>query len=132
MDISHRIKEIREELNLTQQKFADKLEVSRGFIGDIEHGKMPSFNFLMKIISSTEYSVDWLLTGQGEKFRKRKNGEKIQDDMSYIFKWLKKWWANADEEHRIWLKVQLTRCFPEFEKWLKQQKTQNESEKNKH
>ena len=41
-----------------------------------------------------------------------------------MIEWLTQWLENADEKNRIWLEIQMKRCFPEFEQWekLKHQK----------
>lgn len=41
--LKDRFKELRKELNVTQQEFADKLKISRNFVAQIEMGsKVPS------------------------------------------------------------------------------------------
>jgi len=64
--ISERAVFFRKEKGLSQQSLADKLGLSRGYIGDIERGRSePSFNFLTLITSKIDISTDWLLTGKG-------------------------------------------------------------------
>lgn len=65
-----RIAAFRKEEQLSQQKFANELGVSRGYIGDIERGRSePSSNFLTLITSKFGISIDWVLTGEGEPYR---------------------------------------------------------------
>jgi transcriptional regulator with XRE-family HTH domain len=60
----------RKEKNLSQQEFADILNVSRGYIGDIERNRSePSSNFLTLLSSNLNVSIDWVLTGEGEMYR---------------------------------------------------------------
>jgi transcriptional regulator with XRE-family HTH domain len=51
---------------MSQQKFADFLGVSRGYLGDVELNRShPSRAFLTAITSKTDVSADWVMTGQG-------------------------------------------------------------------
>lgn len=65
-----RIKKIRKELDLTQQKFAEKLGVKRNTIAMYEMGKTtPSDQTLRSIIREYNINEKWLLSGSGEMFR---------------------------------------------------------------
>lgn len=68
--MKERIKKIRKELDLTQQKFADKLGVKRNTIAMYEMGKTTPSDQTVKSISR-EFSVneEWLRTGVGEMFK---------------------------------------------------------------
>jgi len=55
----------------------------------------------------------------------------IQSDIKFILNWLNEWWEKTDEKHRIWLEVQIKRCFPEYAEWLAQQE-KLEQEKSRH
>ena len=58
----HRIREIREDKNLTQKELAEKIGVVGHNVGDWERGKCePSLNMLVKIASALEVSIDYLL-----------------------------------------------------------------------
>lgn len=73
-----RIKEIRKALNLTQQEFADRLNVKRGAIANYEVGKNNPSNTTISLICRV-FDVDevWLRTGQGEMFRQRTRADDI-------------------------------------------------------
>ena len=73
-----RIKKIRKELDLTQQKFADKLGVQRNTIAMYEMGRTLTSDAIMRSICR-EFNVneDWLRTGQGEMFIKQTRDEQI-------------------------------------------------------
>jgi transcriptional regulator with XRE-family HTH domain len=67
MEIFNRIKEIRKSLNLTQSKFADLLNVSNGFISEIESGnKKPGYDILISLKKEFNININWLLIGEGE------------------------------------------------------------------
>ncbi len=60
--ISAKIKEVREELGLTQQEFARKLHVSRSTICLYEKGKTtPDALFIRNVAQISSFSADYLL-----------------------------------------------------------------------
>ena len=46
-------------------------------------------------------NMDWLFTGKGQMFKEDTTPE-----------WLNDWWQQADDEHRTWLKIQLSQTPP--------------------
>ena len=73
-----RIKKIRKELDLTQQKFADRLGVKRNTVAQWETG----VNSLTDVVITSicrEFNVNeqWLRTGEGEPFRERPLSEEV-------------------------------------------------------
>lgn len=70
MDINARVKQVRQELKISQAKFADTISISNGFIAGIELGNRKVNDRIVKLIAS-EFNVneDWLKTGDGEMFK---------------------------------------------------------------
>lgn len=67
--LKERIKKIRKELDLTQQKFSDKLGVKRNTIAMYEMGKtVPSEQTIKSICREFNVNEEWLRTGNGEMF----------------------------------------------------------------
>lgn len=68
--MNERIKKLRKTLNLTQQEFADKLNIKRGAIANYEIGRNEPIDAVVSLICK-EYNVNetWLRTGDGEMFR---------------------------------------------------------------
>lgn len=65
-----RFKELRETLSLTQQKFADRLDISRNFVAQIEMGnKIPSERTIKDICREFKVNYDWLVNGIGDMFQ---------------------------------------------------------------
>lgn len=61
--IGSRIKEIRG--NRTQNAFAKILNVTQGYISDLERGKsFPSVTFLARLVKISKRSYNWILTGE--------------------------------------------------------------------
>ena len=68
--MNKRLKELRRELRLTQQEFADKLKVPRNTIAGYEVGKSnPSDAAVNNICREFNVNEEWLRTGEGEMFK---------------------------------------------------------------
>ena len=68
--LKDRFKELRESLSLTQQKFADRLDISRNFVAQIEMGnKIPSERTIKDICREFKVNYDWLVNGTGDMFQ---------------------------------------------------------------
>ena len=69
MSQGERVKEIRKSLDLTMEKFGERIGVSKASISNIENGNRNLTEQMTKSICR-EYGVDymWLTTGNGEMF----------------------------------------------------------------
>lgn len=69
MTINERVNTVRKSLNLTMEKFGEKLGVQKSAISKIEHGQCSVSEQVTKSICR-EFGVDyiWLTTGEGEMF----------------------------------------------------------------
>lgn len=69
MTIGDRIKTLRKKVMLTQEEFAGRLAISKGFVSNLEKGRVQPSAQLIRLISY-EFSVSeyWLTTGEGEMF----------------------------------------------------------------
>lgn len=68
--MNERIKELRKALKLTQQEFADRLNIKRGAIANYEVGRNEPIDAVISLICE-KYNVneEWLRDGTGEMFR---------------------------------------------------------------
>jgi phage repressor protein C with HTH and peptisase S24 domain len=66
--VGHRIKQLRQALDLTQEEFALRLDLTRGAIGNWELSKGIKTENLRLIADVFECSMDWLATGRGAMF----------------------------------------------------------------
>ena len=68
-NINIRLKKLRKEFCLTQQEFADRIDISRGNIASYEVGKNAPSNAVISLICR-EFNVNknWLQTGNGDMF----------------------------------------------------------------
>ena len=78
--MNERLKELRKELKLTQQEFANKIGISRGNIGAYEVGKNKISDAVISLIC-TKFHVneDWLRTGNGDMFIEMTKDEQIEE-----------------------------------------------------
>lgn len=74
-----RIKKIRKDAGLTQEKFSEKLGLKRNTIATYEIGKSePMDNILFSICREFNVNEEWLRTGNGEPYRKRTRNQELQ------------------------------------------------------
>ena len=68
VEIGKRIKELREENNITREDLAAKAEISTKFLYEIENGKKGlSAATLLKIARALSCSCDYILTGKNKE-----------------------------------------------------------------
>lgn len=67
--MNERLKELRKTLKLTQQEFADKLNIKRGAIANYEIGRNEPIDAVISLICR-EFNVneEWLRNGTGDMF----------------------------------------------------------------
>jgi transcriptional regulator with XRE-family HTH domain len=67
--VGKRIKAVRAALNLNQEAYAKKLNISQPFLSFVEIGKRkPSFWLILSLLLYCHVNLRWLLTGEGEMF----------------------------------------------------------------
>ena len=76
--LNERIKKVRKSLDLTQQEFADKLNIKRNTVATYETGKSnPSDAAVVLICKTFNVSETWLRTGEGEMFVERTKDDEL-------------------------------------------------------
>ena len=79
MCMRERIKQIRKELGLTQQEFADKLGIKRGSIGNYELGRNEPVDSVISLICDRFHvNESWLRTGEGTMFLEVSRDDELQ------------------------------------------------------
>lgn len=73
-----RLKELRKQLGLTQQEFAERLGIKRNAVTNYEVGRNEPADMVISLICR-EFNVSerWLRTGDGEPFIKKSRSEEI-------------------------------------------------------
>ena len=89
--MNRRLKDLRSELGLTQQEFADKLGTKRTNIGKYESGISAPSDAVISLICKENWSgktvnEEWLRTGEGEMFNKLDREQEIAAMTAMLFK----------------------------------------------
>lgn len=67
--MNERIKKLRKELKLTQQEFADALNIKRGAVANYEIGRNAPIDAVVSLICKTfNVNEEWLRSGAGDMF----------------------------------------------------------------
>lgn len=67
--MKERLKQLRKELHLSQQEFAEKIGINRGTLANYEVGRNEPIDAVIKLICERFHvSEVWLRTGEGEMF----------------------------------------------------------------
>lgn len=83
--MNERIKQVRNSLGLTQQKFADAIKVKRNTVATYEMGKSePSDSAISLMCKEFNINEDWLRTGNGEMFIEQTRDEQISEFVGKI------------------------------------------------
>ena len=74
MEIRERLKQVRQALELTQQKFAERIAISTSYLAAMETGDKQLNERTIRLISM-EFNVSehWLRTGDGEMYNETEN-----------------------------------------------------------
>lgn len=65
IDIGERLRSVREQMNMTREKFSEKIDITDSFLGQIERGERAlSVKTLKKVVRYTGVSADYLLFGK--------------------------------------------------------------------
>ena len=76
--MGERIKELRKSLKMTQQEFADRLNIQRGSIASYETGRISPSNATISLIcKELNVSENWLRNGEGDMFIPMTRDEEI-------------------------------------------------------
>ena len=76
--MNERIKELRKNLKLTQQEFADALNIKRGAVANYEIGRNEPIDAVISLICKTfNVNEEWLRTGEGDMFLQRSREEEL-------------------------------------------------------
>lgn len=76
--MNSRIAEVRKKYNLTQEKFAEKIGLTRNFVWMIEKGeRVPSDRTIADICREFQVDEHWLRTGEGEMQRPMSRNDEL-------------------------------------------------------
>lgn len=111
MSVGSRIKELRNSLDLTQQKFADRLGIQRGIIGKYEVDvSAPSDAVISLICREFNVREAWLRDGTGEMLESKPRAEELGELVRKLL-------ADRPESFRSRLITSLLRFEPDSPEW---------------
>ena len=111
MSVGSRIKELRNSLDLTQQKFADRLGIQRGIIGKYEVDVFaPSDAVISLICRVFNVREAWLRDGTGEMLEVKPRAEELGELVRKLL-------ADRPESFRSRLITSLLRFEPDSPEW---------------
>lgn len=111
MSVGSRIKELRNFLDLTQQKFADRLGIQRGIIGKYEVDvSAPSDAVISLICREFNVREAWLRDGTGEMLEIKPRAEELGELVRKLL-------ADRPESFRSRLITSLLRFEPDSPEW---------------
>ena len=111
MSVGSRIKELRNFLDLTQQKFADRLGIQRGIIGKYEVDvSAPSDAVISLICRVFNVREAWLRDGTGEMLEVKPRAEELGELVRKLL-------ADRPESFRSRLITSLLRFEPDSPEW---------------
>lgn len=87
MNIGERIKKLRKHLDLTQQKFGERLGIKGNTVAQYELGRNEPIDAVLSLICR-EFSVNenWLRTGEGEMFEELTEQQKLMKYTGLLLK----------------------------------------------
>ena len=111
MSVGSRIKELRNSLDLTQQKFADRLGIQRGAIANYELERNVPIDAVISLICR-EFNVReaWLRDGTGEMLEVKRRAEELGELVRKLL-------ADRPESFRSRLITSLLRFEPDSPEW---------------
>lgn len=88
--LNERIKLLRQTLKLSQREFGERLGVSRDVISNIEYGRAPIKDLLVKHLCEL-YGVNevWLRRGEGQMFERPPKASPLVEEAAAIFQALR-------------------------------------------
>ena len=118
--IGTRLRQIRDDKSLSQEDFSKNINISVRGYQNYERGERTiSKELICALLDTYKINPTWLLTGEGEMYQTKAAEGMVT--LEGTIAWLNEWWEQADEKQRIWLEVQLKRCFPEYAEWTETQ-----------
>lgn len=111
MSVGSRIKELRNSLDLTQQKFADRLGIQRGIIGKYEVDvSAPSDAVISLICREFNVREAWLRDGTGDMLEVKPRAEELGELVRKLL-------SDRPESFRSRLITSLLRFEPDSPEW---------------
>lgn len=128
-EISGRLKQIRQTLQLTPKEVSKQTGISTGNLSELENGKYPPSSKTLILLSDLYgVSIDWILKGRISSYQDSLVEVEalmtlVDREVKGFFQKIARLWLEGDRDLRGWIVVQLRLAFPRIAAEIK-----NESE----
>ena len=119
-EIKNRLSEISSLLNLTLPALAEKMGVPYSSLYKWVAGTSQPSARLYEGLYGLGVNVNWFISGEGDVMRDAisgNNDSQSADNEIQIVQWVKEYWEGAEPDERIWLDVEMKRCFKDYKAW---------------
>lgn len=103
MELPERIFTLLKNQKKTAKELATFLDVSQAAVNGWKNGSYPSSKYIIKISEFLDVSVEWLLTGEGEKTATMNVVEDIWKSKSYQREAVNEYYPNLSEDQALLL-----------------------------
>lgn len=112
-EIGTRLRKVRG--SLSQTAFGEPLGYKYGYVKDCEHGKKPSLEYLFKVSTFYNVSLEWLIKGIAPASSEKQKNETISDpDLKRMIDILKELMESSDQNLRGWTIIQFENTFKQY------------------
>lgn len=112
-EIGTRLRKVRG--SLSQTAFGEPLGYKYGYVKDCEHGKKPSLEYLFKVSTFYNVSLEWLIKGIAPASSEKQKNETISDpDLKRMIDILKELMESGDQNLRGWTIIQFENTFKQY------------------
>jgi len=124
--IQSQIKLIANDKQMSIKALSRDLEVPYQTLMNYSNGsREPKWDFL-RLLHESGINLDWFVTGKGEMYRVKRDTSTTTINVdnnsreARLYRFIHEFLVMADDDQSAWFEVQLSRCFPEYKQWKKQ------------
>lgn len=93
-----RIRYIFEKSGQTQQEFAESLGIGQPHLSGLMSNRKPSKRLLIMLSEKTGANIDWLLTGEGEIYRRGTQPAEDPPELARVIDETRRMWENLEDD----------------------------------
>ena len=116
-DIKQRLSVVSQALNISLPALAQQIDVPYSSLHKWATGNAKPNVRLYEGLYALGVDINWFISGEGQVLRNARSdnqsAESIENEIS-IVSWVKEYWETAEPDERIWLDVEMRRCFKDY------------------
>lgn len=140
-EIRNRLQAVKKESKYSYKVLAEKLDDTEDRLKGIFGGRQRvASDLLSKVVSSLHVDAHWLLTGEGQMYQSDQPAinetpaiyrSDIIDNrnQAQITAFIEHWYKTSSDEEKVWMNIQMQRCFPEYKDFITDSKADSSSQK---